>query len=45
MHFLQFNSAISKRSLHTLRVELGEKAMRQMVVYKRLKTMENSVKA
>ena len=45
MHFLQFNSAISKRSLHTLRVELGEKAMRQMVVYKGLKTMENSVKA
>ena len=27
MHFLQFNSAISKRSSHTLRVEHGEKAM------------------
>ena len=37
MRFLQFNSAISKRSLHTLGVEHVEKAMRQMVVYKRLK--------
>ena len=44
MHFLQFNSPISKRSLHTLRVEHVKKAMRQMLVYKKLKTMENSVK-